>query len=187
MRPEKTHSATTPISFWLMPAEPARQELTLLINFLADKYHAPRFLPHVTVLSMQLPKNQTPQQILQTSTSGFAPFKLDILGLEHGPDRFKSIFVRLNSRPIMPLYDTLRASCRNPGNYRLDAHLSLLYLLLPVAERITLVSKLKIPQGPLFFDTITAVTPGRNQRSFADVEKWQCIEQIVLSADSMYP
>lgn len=182
MNPEKAHPAATPISYWLMPSEPIRQELTVLINFLADRYHAPRFLPHVTVLSSQLAKDQTPSQILQTATKEIAPLKLDILGLGHGPDRFKSVFIRLDSWTIMPLHAAIIASCRYPNNYQLDAHLSLLYLQLPLTERMALLSTLQIPQGSVHFDTVVAVTPGRNQRSFDDVEKWRLTEQFVLSA-----
>ena len=181
-------SAKTPlpgsslISFWLVPCESNLRELTALINFLADKYSAPRFLPHVTLLVTQLEKDRLPLQILESASKGVAPLKLELLGLDHSPDRFKSVFIRLNSEPVLPLYAALCDSCQHSGSYRLDAHLSLLYLQLSVMKRISLISDLEIPQGPLQFDTVIAVRPGRKHINFDDVEKWRLTDQIVLTA-----
>lgn len=182
MNTKKTFPGASPISFWLVPSEPSRQELTSLINFLADKYSAPRFIPHVTLLVTQLAKDESPLQILEFATKGVTQLKLELLGLEHGPDRFKSVFIRLNSKPIVPLFDALRDSCRHPVSYQLDAHLSLLYLQLPVMKRFSLTSGLQLPQGPLHFDTVIAVKPGRDQICFHDVEQWRLTDQVVLTA-----
>ena len=187
MNAEKKLPATSPISFWLVPSESSRPELTTLINFLADRYNAPRFVPHVTILVTQLANDESPLQILKSATQGFSPIKLKFLELIHGPDRFKSIFVRLNSEPIEPLFAAIRASCRHPGDYQLDAHLSLLYLQLPVTERISILSALQMPQGPFLFDTVIAVLPGSNQNCFDDIEQWRFIDQVVLTPSLACP
>lgn len=171
-----------PVSFWLVPAEADRHKLTKLINRLADEYNAPRFLPHVTLLATKLTKNEEPLKILQSATKGISPLKLEILGVAHSPDRFKSVFIQLNNAPIVPLYNAFRSSCHNPGNYRLDAHLSLIYRQLPVTKRNLLISKLKIPQGSLHFDSVIAVRPGHNKPSFDDVELWRLTDHVPLTA-----
>lgn len=187
MNAEKKLLATLPISFWLVPSESCRLELTSLINFLADRYNAPRFVPHVTLLVTQLANDESPLQILESATQGFSPFNLEFLELQHGPDRFKSVFIRLNSEPIEPLFAAIRASCRYPGNYQLDAHLSLLYLQLPVTERISILSALQMPQNPFLFDTVIAVSPGRSQNCFDDIEQWRLIDQVVLTPSLACP
>ncbi len=170
------------VSFWLVPAETDRHRLTKIINRLADQYDAPRFLPHVTLLATQLTKNEEPLKILHSATKGISPLKLEILGVAHSPDRFKSVFIQLSTEPIMPLHNAFRASCQNPGNYRLDAHLSLLYRQLPAIKRNSLISNLKIPQGSLHFDSVIAVRPGHNKSSFDDVELWRLTDPLTLTA-----
>ena len=187
MNPETSLPTTSPISFWLVPAEPNRLELTTLINSLADKNSAPRFMPHVTLLVTQLAKDESPQQIMESATKAIAPLDLDLLGLEHGPNRFKSLFIRLNSKPVEPLFKALRNSCRHPGSYQLDVHLSLLYLQVPITKRIALLADLHIPEGPFHFDTVIAVTPGHNQICFDEVEQWRYTDKVILTPSLCCP
>lgn len=172
----------SPISFWLVPANPCQLMLATLINRLADKYGAPRFLPHVTVLATELAQDESPLQILESATKGIGPLELELLGVDHGADRFKSVFIQLNSEPIMVLNSALRDSCRHPGDYQLDAHLSLLYHQLPLNEKLSLISDLQLPQGPLYFDSVVAVMPGHGQSSFGDIEQWRFVAHVGLTA-----
>lgn len=173
---------SAPIGFWLVPAELHRLELTKIINRLADAYGAPRFMPHVTLLVTKLTKDESPLNILQSAVQGIPPLTLELLGVDHGPDRFKSVFIQLNAEPIEPLHTALRTYCKNPGNYHLDPHLSLLYQQLSVEQRISFISDLYLPQGPLHFDSVLAVKPGYNKISFHDVEQWRLTDQVTLTA-----
>jgi len=170
----------SPISFWLVPANPYQHLLATLINQLACKYGAPRFMPHVTLLVTQLAQDDSPLQVLESATKGIPPFELDLLGVGHDPDRFKSVFIQLNSEPIMPLSSALRVSCRHLDDYTFDAHLSLLYRQLPFIEKLSLISDLQLPQGPLYFDSVVAVRPGYGQSCFDDVEQWRFVAQVRL-------
>lgn len=168
------------IFFWLVPSAADRRLLEKLINRLADEYDAPRFMPHVTALVARLTQDESPQQILESATKGMVPLKLDLLRVDHSPDRFKSIFIQLHSDPLAPLNAALRASCRWPGSYRLDAHLSLLYNHLPVLERQALASSLQLPHSPVRFDSVIAVQPGPNRKSLDEVKRWRTVAQVGL-------
>ena len=181
MNTESSLPKIPPISFWLLPAEPDLQLLTALINQLADKYNAPRFVPHVTLLVSHLAEDESATQLLESAVKGISPPNLEILGLGHDPDRFKSVFIRLNSEPILPLNAALRASCRYSADYQLHAHLSLLYLQLPFVEKLSLISDLQLSQSRLYFDSVAAVRPGYGQRSFDDVEQWRFAAQVKLT------
>ena len=130
------------ISFWLVPADPYQLMLATLINQLAGTYGAPRFMPHVTLLATELAQDESPLQVLESAIKGIPPLELELLGVDHDADRFKSVFIQLNSEPMMPLNSALRASCGHPGDYQLDAHLSLLYRQLPLNEKLSLISDL---------------------------------------------
>lgn len=175
-------SKISPISFWLVPANPCQRMLATLINQLAGTYGAPRFMPHVTLLATELAQDESPLQVLESATKGIRPLELELLGVDHDADRFKSVFIQLNSEPIMPLNSALRASCRYPGDYQFDAHLSLLYRELPLIEKLSLISDLQLPQGPLYFDSVVAVRPGYDQSSFDDVEQWRFVAHARLTA-----
>ncbi|MGW8194382.1 MAG: hypothetical protein ACWGOX_08970 [Desulforhopalus sp.] len=172
----------TRVSFWLVPSSAAQRDLTPVIDTLADRFAAPRFMPHVTLLATNLAEDESPSQILHHATKGFGPCKLEVLGLDHGPDRFKSLFIRLNCEPIAPLLAALRKSCKQPGDYQFDGHLSLLYRQLSKKKRLSVIATLQPPQGPLCFDTVLAITPGAGQTSFAVVEEWQTAAEVSLSA-----
>jgi hypothetical protein len=171
---------STRITFWLVPAISDRLDLEEIINRLADKYNAPSFMPHITLWSTQLTRDESPQQILETATRGFARFTLQATSLDHGPDRFKSIFIRFNSAPLILLSNALGSSCRTPGRYHLDAHLSLLYRQLSPAERKKIVCDLQTPQSCFHFDTVIATAPGPGKTSFEKVNLWQHVAEIRL-------
>ena len=175
-------NTNTPVSFWLVPANPYQLMLAKLINQLAGKYDAPRFMPHVTLLVTELTQDESPLHVLESATKGIPPLELELLGLAHDTDRFKSVFIQLNSEPIMPLNSALRTSCRQPGDYQFDAHLSLLYRQLPFIEKLSLISDLQLPQSPIYFDSVVAVRPGNDQRCFDDVEQWCCVAHVSLTA-----
>ena len=163
-----------------MPALSDRLDLGEIINRLADKYNAPSFMPHITLWSTQLTPDESPQQIIETATSGFAQFTLKATALDHGPDRFKAIFIRFNPEPLILLSNALCSSCRTPDSYRFDAHLSLLYRQLSPAERKKIVCDLQTPQYPFHFDTVIATAPGPGQTSFENVNLWQYVAEIRL-------
>lgn len=172
--------ASLRIAFWLVPAEADRLWLDEIINRLAVEYNAPRFTPHITLLSTKLSQDELPNQIMETAARGFTPISLGASGLDHGPDRFKSVFIRFASDVLAPLSRNLASFCSYPGSYHLDAHLSLLYRQLPPVVRKRIISDLLLPGSPILFDTVVATIPGQDQTSFEDVTRWQQIAMIGL-------
>ncbi|MFW2367196.1 MAG: hypothetical protein ACN4GW_12315 [Desulforhopalus sp.] len=168
------------IAFWLVPAEPNRILLEEIINRLADEYNAPRFMPHITLWVTHLRKEESPQQIVEAATRGVAPLRLEATGLDQGPDRFKSIFIRFDTESVVPLSRALGSSCKYPANYKLDAHLSLLYQHLSPVERNKIIFELQLPELPMHFDTVVATTPGRGQADFENVSLWQRVALVRL-------
>lgn len=168
------------ISFWLVPAEADRPWLEEIINRLAAEFNAPRFTPHITLLSTKLSQDELPQQIIETAARGFTPISLKASGLDHGPERFKSVFIRFANDMLAPLNRTLASFCSFPGSYQLDAHLSLLYRQLTPVVRERIISDLLLPTSPILFDTIIATMPGEGQTSFDDVDRWQHVARIIL-------
>lgn len=170
------------IAFWLVPSTDDQRRLGQIINRLADEYNAPRFMPHITLWSTELAIDESPQQILETTAREFTPFSLESSGLDHGPNMFKSIFIRFSSEPLIQLSQALGSSCQYPGDYNFDAHLSLLYRQLRAEERKKIISQLQLPQSSFYFNTVAATTPGRGLNSFENVNKWQHVARLSLKS-----
>ncbi|MGI9086878.1 MAG: hypothetical protein ACR2HH_03910 [Chthoniobacterales bacterium] len=47
-----------PLAFWLVPAPPEREIFAQIIDQLAGRFHAPRFEPHLTLLSAKLERER---------------------------------------------------------------------------------------------------------------------------------
>ena len=139
-------------------------------------------MPHITLWSTQLTNNESPQKILETAAGRYAPFRLEAIDLDHGPDRFKSVFIRFGSASLFALSNALGSSCKMPGSYCLDAHLSLLYCQLEPPERKKILSELHVPQSHIYFDTVIAISPGPGQKHFDDVNLWRHVAQLRLQA-----
>jgi len=170
-----------PISFWLVPSEPDLLKWVTLINHLAKEYGAPPFMPHITLLVTKLEEDESPMLILESATKGVTSFTLEPQGLAHSCIRFKSVFLRFKSDLISHLSTALSSTCRQPGSYQLDAHMTLIYQQLSVMQRIKLISGLQLPQGYLHFDSVVAVMPGSGQSGFDDVEQWRYMAKMGLA------
>jgi len=181
MNPASLASGGSPVSFWLVLAEADQLQWAPLINQLADEFNAPRFAPHITLLATQLAHDESPRQIMTTAAQGISPITFKSRTLEHGPEFFKSVFIQLNNEQIVPLNAALLGACRHPSNYQVDAHMSILYQRLSAEQRLSLISSLQLPPGPIHFDSLVTVVPGVGQTNFDDVRKWQCAAKIKLT------
>jgi hypothetical protein len=172
-----------PVSFWLLPGKPSMRVFAQIVDDLARRYDAPRFLPHVTVHSDRVVRQADLTGVLQEAAAHFAPFEMQAGPTGHSPLRFKTLFVTLSGGAIIDLAAVLAAGVARwrpepaegepaPAAYRLEPHLSLLYRELPEAERAALAARYCHEGEAVYFDRIAALTPGPGARDFSRVEDW---------------
>ena len=147
----------TAYNLWLLPVEPLRGKLRLIIDQLAAKYDAARFVPHVTFFSGQSDEQEI-TGIAQDLMDQPLPMELKPICLSHTHLFTKTLFVQFeDSQPLRDMYHRAVAVCSRPTGYKLNPHLSLLYKTMNENEKARLCRRLDIPAGPFLFDSFQAI------------------------------
>ena len=162
------------IAIWLVPREPERKILQSLIAGLATRFSAPEFVPHVTVCSC---RRSLPEQELAV-TAALAercpPLTLRTQGLACSERLTRAFFVRLASAEmLMWLRKSLQEALPHSSADDFSPHLSLLYQILPLADRVKLVEETRLPFREIIFDQIWAVAIPETINAAEDLSGWQ--------------
>ena len=164
------------VSYWLVPAAPARDILQERIRALAHMYNAPVFVPHVTIYSGESPLVEKPLDIIRTATRALREVRLQIDRLLYTEHFTKTLFVQFHaSEWLRDLTETMRGLSVQPSMYRLDPHLSLLYKDMPEAEKQHLTATLQLPMSEIGFDEVWAISSSGATRTAADVRAWEVV------------
>jgi 2'-5' RNA ligase len=163
------------ISYWLIPAEPARSFFQRVINDLAHRHHAPLFEPHVTVYVGANQADAT-ENALSKAARECEPIKLKTLEIGHSSEFIKTLFVQfaLNTE-LRQLNEIIRAAAQEFSHYELKPHLSLLYKKMPAVARRELADSIVAPFSEVTFDALKAVRCISPTQSRADVEGWRVV------------
>lgn len=168
------------ISFWLLPADPARTVLSGFIRRLAVRYEGPVFAPHVTLYSAPLVESLVPESIVRSVARTCLPFTLEPSSIGHSRQFTKTLFATLASTAALEdLHRRIRSMCGSL-EYDLQPHLSLLYASVTHPEREALAKTTPLP-GRLLFDSIDAIITPDETRDRADVESWRYVGEQKLS------
>ena len=168
------------IAQWLIPAEPAHSFFQDLINDLARRYDAPVFEPHVTIY-VGADSTDAVDTMLSKAARDCEPIVLQALEISHSDEFIKTLFVEfgLNSK-LRQLNQVIRSAARNPSDYDLKPHLSLLYKRMSVQTRRGLARSIEVPFSQVVFDSLKAVRCISQTQSRADVEAWCVVTEKVL-------
>jgi hypothetical protein len=172
-----------PVAFWLLPGEPSMRVFARIVDELAHRYDAPRFLPHVTVHVDRVVPHADLAGVLEEAAARVRPFAMQAGPTGHSPLRFKALFLTLSGGAVVDLAAALAAGVGRwrpepaegepaPAAYRLEPHLSLLYQELPEAERAPLAARHCYDGESFYFDRIAAVTPAPAAQNLSRVADW---------------
>jgi 2'-5' RNA ligase len=168
-------------AYWLIPAEPAHSFFQGAINDLARRYHAPHFVPHVTI-HVGANHVDAAERALSTGMRQCQSITVKALGIDHSGEFIKTLFVQfaLNAK-LQRLNKIVRSAAEDSSDYKLNPHLSLLYKKIPPVVRCELAASIKVPFSEVTFDALEAVRCISPTRSRADVEEWQVIASTKLT------
>ncbi len=82
-------------SLWLVPPEPEREQLSVLIRELSTSFGTPVFEPHLTLLGGLEDSLDDLWSRAEQLALTLAPFQVHVEGVETGEDYFQSLFVRV--------------------------------------------------------------------------------------------
>jgi 2'-5' RNA ligase len=166
-------SADAILTYWLIPAEPARRYFSSLISDLARRFDAPVFEPHVTVYVTNRGQ-EDPAELLTQAVADSETHRLSVARIDFSDQFTKTVFVQF--RPdvaLEKLSERLRSASASPRGYQLNPHLSLLYKKLSRETKMQIASSLSLPFEEVLFDSLKAVTSPAIIKSREDVEAWR--------------
>jgi 2'-5' RNA ligase len=171
----------TKVSFWLIPSEEDKAFFQQIIDSLSQEYDAPTFTPHVTIYSGEYAPDESLAELLEKATQDVQPFSLKVDQLFYTEEFTKTLFVQLDQSPILShLSDSLRRNSKQPSEYALNPHLSLIYQYLSESIKKSLSTKIYLPKSELLFDEVRAISTPNKVKGVEDVKNWEviCIRKL---------
>jgi 2'-5' RNA ligase len=166
----------TKVSFWLIPSEEDRGFFQKIIDTLSLEYDAPSFTPHVTIYSGEYTPDESPAELIEKATQEVQTFSLRVDNLLYTDEFTKTLFVQFHSSaPLTKISETLKNSSRNPSNFVLNPHLSLIYKQMSEETKKNLTTSLTLPKSEVFFDEVRAISTPEKIQKREDVESWKVI------------
>jgi 2'-5' RNA ligase len=167
----------TIVTYWLIPAEPARSHFHSLIQDLARRFDAPVFEPHVTLYVTE-PGNENPADVLKETLGKIKPPSLSITAINYSDEFTKTFFVEFRpEESLARLNGKLQAASASGPEYQLHPHLSLIYKTMSPETKMQLANSLRLPFDDVRFDSAKAVISPAKIESRADVEAWRVVAE----------
>lgn len=142
---------------------------------LSQTFAAPRFEPHVTLVSDVYADPPSLQPLITRIAAQHAPLGLRIRGLQTTERLFKTLFLTFErSEPLDALYRDFREAIPSNAPKQFEPHLSLLYASLPETERQALTERISVDISEIVFDAVWLITSCRTKEDVLHVEGWKC-------------
>jgi 2'-5' RNA ligase len=168
------------VTYWLLPAPPARTFLRATIASLASRFGAACFQPHVTIYVTENSCDEPGTQ-LRRILVGCAPFRLKVRSIEHSDEFTKTVFVQLEpDTRLSQLSERFQRTSAIQKDYQLDPHLSLIYKTMDRETKEKIVRSLSLPFKEILFDSAMAVISPAQIKSSEDVEAWRVVAEQKL-------
>jgi hypothetical protein len=163
------------VTYWLVPAEPARQYFAGLIAEFAQRFEAPVFEPHVTLYTANAEKEDA-VAVLDRALVGAGPCCLKIAGIGHSEKFTKTLFVQFDpDESVSTLSAKIRSASAGHRDYELNPHLSLIYKTIAAEQKAQIAAGLSVPFADVTFDSVKAVLSPAKIESRQDVEAWRVV------------
>jgi len=163
------------LTYWLIPAEPARSYFGALIRDLALRFDAPVFEPHVTLYVTQA-ANENPAAVLQCALADFRPLRLSVARLDCSDEFTKTLYLQFQpDAAVQKLSEKLRAASASQREYELNPHLSLIYKMMAPEAKREIMNSLHLAFTEVDFDLVKAVISPAKIESREDVESWRIV------------
>jgi len=167
----------TIVTYWLCPAEPARNHFAMLMRNLAEKFDAPFFEPHVTLYITDAAK-ENPSAVLEQVVKNRRSCHLSVRDLDHSDKFTKTVFVQFQpNEDLARLSSDLRHASTVRSDYQLNPHLSLIYKTMDRETKRDLVESIRLPFDEVRFDSVKAVISPVKIESRKDVDAWRVVAE----------
>ena len=161
-------------AIWLTFSKNDRDYLKKIIDEISEKYNAPKFEPHITVYGlidseMRLIDSIAKEVILNCNS--FLIKKSEIL---QSDELWKTVYIELKMNNQLELiHKNLKKHFEKISKYEFKPHISLIYKILPIEEKIKIINEFDIKSEFMIKKLVV-------QKFFPEVEKWKIVKEYNL-------
>ncbi len=143
-------------TLWFVPPPPAQETLNKIVRALSQKYQAPVFEPHLTLLD-DIPITETAAVKKTRQLAGkITPFTVELAEVSASTTYDHCVFVRVKATAALLQANMGAKKIFAAENTPFTPHISLLYGNYPVDLRIKIAAAIKLP--PQFSFPINMIT-----------------------------
>jgi hypothetical protein len=169
------------VTYWLIPAEPARSHFASIISDLAARFDAPVFEPHMTIYATTM-GNENVAALLEQVVADSRAYSLSVDSVEYSDEFTKTVFVQFQpNEAVARLSANFRQASTIKNEYQINPHLSLIYKTLPLAMKVEIANSVTLPFREVRFDSAIAVVSLADIKSREDVEAWRVVASQPLT------
>lgn len=145
------HQPDPYFNIFLIPCDMVYEHLATTIADLSKSYHAPNFVPHVTLLgNLHGSEDEITLQALNVARQ-LKPFNIQLTHLDYEEGYSKCLFLRVRKTPaILKAHALAKRAFSHHGVARYMPHLSLLYGFFPVEVKEQIIANLTANRKMMF-------------------------------------
>ena len=163
------------LTYWLIPAEPARSYFASVISDLAERFDAPVFEPHLTIYGTTMGQEDG-AALLEQVVEGCPTYSLRISSIGYSDEFTKTVFVQFHpDGALSRLSANFREASSIKDEYELNPHVSLIYKTMPPERKAEIANSVSLPFEEVRFDSARAVISPADIKSREDVEAWRIV------------
>jgi 2'-5' RNA ligase len=161
-------------AIWLTFSKNDMDYLKKIIDKIAKRYQAPKFEPHVTVYGLVNSKISQINSIAREVSLNCNSCVVKKSKILQSDELWKTVYIELETdKQLKIIHENLKKYFEKIVKYEFKPHISLIYKILPLEEKIKIINELDIKNE----FTINKLVI---QKFFPDVEKWKIIKKYDL-------
>lgn len=161
-------------AIWLTFSKNDREYLKKIIDEISEKYHAPKFEPHITVYGLVDSELSLIDNIAKEVIRDHGSFFVDKSEILQSEDLWKTVYIELKmNNQLEEIHKNIKKHFERISKYEFNPHISLIYKVLPLEEKIKIIKELDIKNEFIISKLVV-------QKFFSDVEKWKIVKEYNL-------
>jgi len=161
-------------AIWLTFSKNDRKYLKKIIDEISEKYHAPKFEPHITVYGLVDSKLSLIDNIAKEVTRDHNSFFVNKSEILQSENVWKTVYIELKmNNQLEEIHKNIKKHFERISKYEFNPHISLIYKILPIEEKIKIIKELDIKNEFRISKLVV-------QKFFSDVEKWKIVKEYNL-------
>ena len=161
-------------AIWLTFSKNDRDYLKKIIDEISEKYNASKFEPHITVYGLIDSKMILIDRIAKEVILNCNSFLIKKSEILQSDELWKTVYIELKMNNELELiHKNLKKHFEKISKYEFNPHISLIYKILPIEEKIKIINELDIKNEFMIKKLVV-------QKFFPEIEKWKIVKEYNL-------